>query len=103
MAPTIFERGVGEGDSGMNDQAREALIEELVGDAFAAYEGLLPKHVLDSFRAEVAAALDAHPVGSLLLRRVLPDPSVQASGDVPRSLHDERAANPTGKAGSGSG
>jgi hypothetical protein len=85
----------------MNKSAEDRLIDELVADAFAPFEGLLPEDALALFRDGLADELATHPHASMLVRRALPDPMVHASGDVERDV-DPAADKPNaGKAGTG--
>jgi hypothetical protein len=81
----------------------EQLIDELVDEAFGPLAHLLPADVLALFRAELADALSAHPHGSLLVRRALPDPSSDVSGEVEREAGSRASSPADGKAGTGSG
>jgi hypothetical protein len=85
----------------MPKPTEETLIEELVGDAFKPFEGLLPPDVLGVFRGELADALATHPQGARLVRRALPDPVVHGSGDVSRGAASEEDLERKRKRGGG--
>lgn len=80
------------------DTRADALIAELVDEALGPLESLLPPDVAALFRAELGDTLACHPHGALLVRRALPDPTVEKSGDVSRHGADVAAAPSSGKA-----
>jgi hypothetical protein len=63
----------------------DAFIEELLDEALADYEGIVPAHVMQAMREELGDTLAATASGRRLLRQMRPDPMVNASGDVARS------------------
>jgi hypothetical protein len=57
-------------------------MDAIVEDAVAPWRPLVPPDVFEMMRLRVAAALIAHPVGSLLMRAARPDPVVDESARV---------------------
>lgn len=77
----------------------DALIEELLDEALAGYEGIVPPEVFAAIRAQIGDTLAATEAGTLLLRQVRPDPVVTRSADLEVSPDRGHATQATGTAG----
>lgn len=60
----------------------DELIEDLLDEALAGYEGVLPPEALAAVRARLGDALAATSEGRRLLRQIKPDPQVSQSADL---------------------
>ncbi len=65
--------------------SEDELADEIVSEALDEFAGLIPAELLREIHACVADRLVAHPEGRALLRRAMPDPQMDSSGDVARS------------------
>jgi hypothetical protein len=72
----------------MDDDAREALVESLVAEALAGFDHALTKSQLEAIRAAIEEELLLTEEGRRLVRQVMPDPVVGASGDVARDASE---------------
>lgn len=78
----------------------DALIEELLDEALADYEGIVPPEVFAAIRAQIGDTLAATEAGTQLLRQVRPDPVVARSANLEVSRDDAgRPTHATGTAG----
>ncbi len=75
---------------GESTPSEDELADEIVDEALGEFAGLLPAELLREIHACVADRLVAHPEGRAVLRRAMPDPQMDSSGDVARS---EQAAS----------
>jgi hypothetical protein len=64
------------------DPPEDPPMDEIVEDAVTPWRPLLPPDVFELMRLRVAAALAAHPVGSLLMRAARPDVVTDESARV---------------------
>ena len=71
-----------EEDSAMTEPPADPALEAELDRALEPYRDLLEPDLLAAMRETLADALTTHPVGSRLLARVRPPPTVARSGDV---------------------
>lgn len=62
--------------------ADDDLIEELLDEALAGYEGVLPPEAIQAVRARLGDTLAATTEGRRLLRQIKPDPQLTHSADL---------------------
>jgi hypothetical protein len=68
----------------VDDDAREALVESLVAEALEGFDGVVSETQLEVIRAMLEEELLFSEEGRRLVRQLMPDPVVGASGDVVR-------------------
>lgn len=68
----------------MDDDAREALVESLVAEALEGFDGVVSVTQLEAIRAMLEEELLFSEEGRRMVRQLMPDPVVGASGDVVR-------------------
>ena len=79
------------------------LIEELLDEALAGYEGVLPPEALQAIRARLGDTLAATTEGRRLLRQIKPDPQLTHSADLEAPGAEAGAAPGKAKAGGETG
>ena len=68
----------------MDGDAREALVESLVAEALEGFDGVVSAAQLEIIRAMIEEELLFSEEGRRVVRQLMPDPVVGASGDVVR-------------------
>jgi hypothetical protein len=63
-------------------EPEDNLVDAIVGEALVDIDQFLSPEVLAAIRGCLEDRLRAHPEGRALLRRAMPDPQVDKSGDV---------------------
>lgn len=81
----------------------DALIDDLLDEALAGYEGVLPPEALAVLRARLGDTLAATSEGRRLLRQIKPDPQVSHSADLVAPGAEEAAAEASKTKASGGG
>ena len=64
------------------ERQREQLVDEILDEALAGYEGLVSAEQLAEIRNQLADTLMVQPDGRRLVRQCMSDPQVQRSGDL---------------------
>ncbi len=77
----------------------DLLVEDLLDEALADYEDLLPPDALRALRDSLGDTLAATASGRRLLRQIKPDPELQRSGDVTAAGAEPDAAAASEDAG----
>src|SRR5262249_41219548 len=91
----------------MNATSKDPVLEAELERALAPYRDVLPPDVLEEFRDALEDALNTHPVGSLLLKRLQPPPAApyeseeRERSDGAAQPRQERAPEPARKKDAG--